>query len=81
MDKSRGFAKKTAGAANAAKELKGNMPMIKERLKNKDSNNNNEQKQLPKEKPKKKKEKPIDYSQLTEKGITRQETKITNWCY
>lgn len=67
MDKSRGFAKKTAGAANAAKELKGNMPMIKERLKNKDSNNNNnEQKQLPKEKPKKKKEKPIDYSQLTE---------------
>ncbi len=67
MDKGRGFAKKTAGAANAAKELKGNMPMIKERLKDGKNLKDGEQKQLPKEKPeKKKKEKPIDYSSLTD---------------
>ncbi len=67
MDKGRGFAKKTAGAAKAAKELKGNMPMIKDRLKNGNNQNGDEQKQLPKEKPEKKpKEKPIDYSSLTD---------------
>ena len=67
MDKGRGFAKKTAGAAQAAKELKGNMPMIKERLKDGKNLKDGEQKQLPKEKPeKKKKEKPIDYSSLTD---------------
>ena len=67
MDKGRGFAKKTAGAAKAAKELKGNMPMIKERLNDAKNGKDGEQKQLPKEKPeKKKKEKPIDYSSLTD---------------
>ena len=67
MDKGRGFAKKTAGAAKAAKELKGNMPMIKDRLKNGNNQNGDEQKQLPKEKTEKKpKEKPIDYSSLTD---------------
>ena len=66
LDKGRGFAKTTENAANAAKELKGNMPMINDRLKSgknpKDGANENK----PKEEPKKKKEKPIDYSNLTE---------------
>ena len=68
IDKGRGFASKTAGAAKAAKELKGNMPMIKERLKNGGNTEKNETKkeqQKPKQE-KKKKEKPIDYSSLTE---------------
>ncbi len=67
LDKGRGFAKATAGAANAAKELKGSMPVFKERIKN-NNGDGGESKPLPKpeKKPEKKKEKPIDYNNLTD---------------
>ena len=65
LDKGRGFANKTAGAAKAAKELKGNMPMYKERLKGGEQKGLEEAKKE-QQKQEQKKEKPTDYSKLTE---------------
>ena len=79
MDKGRGFAKKTASAAGAAKELKAKMPMYKDRLKDgKDSAEGKKDTKPPEKKPEKKPEKPIDYSNLSKKELQAKIKELQN---